>query len=149
MAGIRMIPRGDGKPLSAGGSLRLSASHAGDLRITVTSPFDIAVDLQTITPGPWDSLLDPSANAVARTIAAERAEPFATAATRLWGARECGKKIGARADAPIILRHHGDAVVRLQSGDREVLSTILETPDGTAMAVTLAGSQLLEMRSTA
>lgn len=149
IAGVRMLRRGDGKPLSADGSLRLSASHAGDVRITVTSPFDVAVDLQKIAAGPWDSLLDPSANAVARTIAAERAEPFATAATRIWGTRECGKKLGARADAPIVLRDHGDAVVRLQSGDREVLSTILQTPDGTAIAVTLAGPQLLEMRSTA
>jgi enediyne polyketide synthase len=149
IGGIRMLRRGDGKPLSAGGSPRLSASHAGDVHIIVTSPFDIAVDLQEITAGPWDSLLDPSANAVARTIAAERAEPFATAATRIWGTRECGKKLGARADAPIILREHGDAVVRLQCGDRDVLSTILQTPDGTAIAVTLARSQSLEMRNTA
>jgi enediyne polyketide synthase len=138
LAGARAFRRGDGKPLAE--ELQISASRARDVRLTATSIHPVAVDVQDISPQPWDQILDPSHIAVAQTIASERSEPFSVAATRVWGAMECIKKLGGRAGAPLSVRGAHDSFVRFSSGRRDLASTILETPERMRVVVTVANA---------
>jgi enediyne polyketide synthase len=138
VTGLRAFRRGDGKPVTASSSMYLSASHAGTIRMTVSAARPIAVDLQEVSVPACDALLDESQLALARTISAARGEPLETAAVRVWGARECLTKIGARVDAPLILRAGDGPLVLLTSGDREIASTVMQAAEGTPTIVTLA-----------
>jgi enediyne polyketide synthase len=108
---VRLRHRPDGRPELAGDSdvdsgTTVSTAHGTTASLAVAGAGELACDVETVTPRDrptWDDLLGPHAR-LADVIAAEAAEPFDVAATRVWCAIECLQKAGRPTAGPIILR---------------------------------------------
>jgi enediyne polyketide synthase len=101
----RIWRRPDGKPVLSGGE-NVSAAHAGEFTMAATSANDVACDLAEVsaqTEAAWRDLLGRERFQLAGRISREMAENQDTAATRLWAAMECLKKIGQPANAPLVV----------------------------------------------
>ena len=101
----RIWRRPDGKPetIEAGG---VSAAHCRDLTLAVAGADGVACDLEEITARSsvaWRGLLSEGRFKLAELISRERGEGMDTAATRMWAAAECLKKIGLPPDGPLVL----------------------------------------------
>lgn len=115
----RVWHRPDGKPVTLE-TVEVSAAHAGNLTLAVAGSGRLGCDLEEVAARPvevWRDLLGDREFQLAQRLATERAESLDTAATRLWSARECLKKAGVRAEAPLVLDAVGtDGWVTLRSG---------------------------------
>ncbi|MFD8594405.1 SDR family NAD(P)-dependent oxidoreductase [Kitasatospora sp. NPDC059646] len=88
--------RPDGRPELPDGR-RISSSHAAGVTFTVVADEAVACDVETAagrTAEEWAGLLGEDGAALAELLAAERGEPYGTAATRVWGAVETLRKAG-------------------------------------------------------
>jgi enediyne polyketide synthase len=138
----RIRRRPDGKPVSPGGE-GVSAAHTLDFTLAVASPGGVACDLEEVamrTDAVWRDLLGGENFKLAERIARERVESVDTAATRLWTAVECMKKIGQPANSPLVLESNtADGWTLLRSGV-VVISTCMaavrgaKSPLGVAVA---------------
>jgi enediyne polyketide synthase len=80
--------------------------------------------------GVWRDLLGAESFAMAEESARLSREALDAAATRVWAARECMKKAGATADAPLTLgRGVGGAWVTFESPTYSVQTYSAELPD--------------------
>jgi enediyne polyketide synthase len=122
-AGRPVTPRyrPDGAPEPVGGRA-VSAAHSRTASLLVRGAEPLACDLETVDDRPeqvWAGMLGRHAT-LARTLAAERAEPAAVASTRVWSAVECLRKAGLPPDAPLVLEPAENDWVLFRSGRRVV-----------------------------
>ncbi len=113
--------RPDGKPEVRGEhGLEMSAAHASDLTLTLAGCGPIACDVEPVVSRPnpvWQDLLGPERFGLAEIIAKETREDHDTAATRVWMASECLKKVGTDKSAPLMLNSmSADDWIMLASG---------------------------------
>jgi enediyne polyketide synthase len=102
---VAILRRADGKP-EAAGSRAVSAAHAGDLTLAVAGSSPLGCDIEQVVSRPasvWLDLLGGNRYELAGFIARTANEDEAVAATRVWAASECLKKVGAAMDAPLLL----------------------------------------------
>jgi enediyne polyketide synthase len=108
---VRLRRRPDGRPELADNSdmdsgLTVSAAHAAALSLGVAAAVGVvACDVEAVTARDrltWDDLLGVHAP-LADVIAAEAAEPYDVAATRVWSAIECLQKAGRPLTTPVTL----------------------------------------------
>lgn len=95
-AGFELTYRADGRPETSDGSY-LSSSHDESLTITAMGTTALAVDVERIrhqSLDDWKNLLGDQAFATAQQVSAETHDDPDTAATRVWGALECLRKVG-------------------------------------------------------
>ncbi len=136
----RLRRRPDGKPVLPGGE-GISAAHTLDFTLAVASIGGAACDLEEVaqrTDAVWCDLLGEEKFKLAERIAHERVESVDTAATRLWMALECMKKIGQPANSPLVLESNtADGWTLLRSG-AIVISTCVAAVRGMASPLGLA-----------
>jgi enediyne polyketide synthase len=136
----RIWRRPDGKPVAAGEE-EISVAHANDLTLAVAGAGGAACDMESVVSHPddvWRSLLGEEKFKLAERIALERAESVDAAATRLWTAIECMKKIGQPAQAPLVLESNTeDGWVLLRSGTI-VIPTCMVAVHGVNSSLSLA-----------
>ncbi len=113
--------RPDGRPEVDGG-VQVSASHGAGVTFAVTTVDgpSIACDVEVATERPadeWERLLGPDQYALAKLVARERGEELSLAATRVWGAVECLRKVGhASIEAVTVGEPRSDRWVVFRSG---------------------------------
>jgi enediyne polyketide synthase len=138
----RIWRRPDGKPVFDGEE-GISAAHALDFTFAVASAGGTACDLEEVaarTDAVWCDLLGKEKFKLAERIALERAESVDAAATRLWTALECLKKIGQPAMSPLVLESStDDGWARLRSGLVTIMTCVtavrgMKSPLGMAVA---------------
>ncbi|HEX8078954.1 MAG TPA: type I polyketide synthase [Jatrophihabitans sp.] len=116
--------RPDGKPEVGGGS-EVSASHTAGLTFVVAGGSQpVSCDVEVVTSRSeqdWADLLGREPFALAQLLAAERQEDLSLAATRVWGAVECLRKVGRARIEPITVgEQRGDRWVSLRSGTARI-----------------------------
>jgi enediyne polyketide synthase len=140
----RIRRRPDGKPVWPGEE-GLSASHALDFTLAVARAGGAACDLEEAaarTDAVWRDLLGGEKFKLAQRIAHQGAESVDTAATRLWTAMECMKKIGQPVTAPLVLESTtADGWTLLRSGAIVIATYVaavrgLKSPLAVAVALT-------------
>jgi enediyne polyketide synthase len=139
----RIWRRPDGKPVFPGAE-DISAAHASDFTLAVVGAGGAACDLEGVaarTDAIWGDLLGGEKFELAERIARERGESMDTAATRLWMALECMKKIGQPLKSPLVLESNTtDGWTLLRSGTI-IISTYMaavrgmKSPLGMAVAL--------------
>lgn len=100
-----ILKRPDGKPEVADGRA-VSATHHDHLTLAVASSDRNGCDLEEVLyrpPAVWRALIGDEGMALAQLMRRTVNESGETSATRVWAARECLKKAGAMADAPLVL----------------------------------------------
>ena len=116
--------RRDGKP-EAGDGRGVSASHAGGLTMAVAAPSEISCDIERVAARPaalWREMLGGERFGLAEALS-RAGHDFDEAATRVWTAHECLKKVEAGAGAPLALSDSSpDGWLLLSSGGRAVAS---------------------------
>jgi enediyne polyketide synthase len=139
----RIHRRPDGKPVFSGGE-GISAAHALDFTLAVASAGGTACDLEEVAPrtaAVWRDLLGGEKFKLAERMARERMESVDTAATRLWTAMECMKKIGRPANSPLVLESStADGWTLLRSGAIVISTCVaavrgIKAPLGMAVAL--------------
>ena len=128
--------RPDGKP-EVGGGVEVSASHSAGLTFVVAGgPHPVSCDVEVVTTRSeqdWADLLGPEPFALAQLLASERCEDLSLAATRVWGAVECLRKVGrARIDPITVDEPRTDPWVSLRSGAARIATfptTVSGIPD--------------------
>jgi enediyne polyketide synthase len=101
----RVWRRPDGKPVLLGGG-DVSTAHAGGFTLAVAYGGGAACDLEEVearTDAVWRDLVGEQKFRLAERIAHEQGESVDTAATRIWTALECLKKIGQPVKSPFVL----------------------------------------------
>ena len=121
----RLGRRADGKPEATSA---VSASHAGDLTLTVAGIEVAGCDIEPVVDRPepvWRNLLSGEHFELARLIVRDCGEKPATAATRVWTALEALKKAGAAtAQAPLSLQTSNGGWITLSSSDFIVVTWV-------------------------
>lgn len=119
--------REDGRPETAD-RLVVSTAHLNGITLAVAGAAAVACDIEAAVARPraaWRDLLGGSRSALSETIAADRDEELSEAATRVWAAAECVKKIGLPSSAPLTLAGAADdGWIVLACGDRAVATLI-------------------------
>jgi enediyne polyketide synthase len=140
---VRLHRRPDGRPQLAGpGQARtVSAAHTATLSLGVAAAGVLACDAETVTARDgtaWADLLGAHIP-LARLLATEAAEPFDTAATRVWTAVECLQKAGRPPGSPLTLATApaGDGWAVLASGALRIV-TLATTVHGSGAPVVAA-----------
>jgi enediyne polyketide synthase len=129
--------RPDGRPEVDGG-VRVSASHGAGVTFAVTTTDSpaVACDVEVATERPadeWARLLGPDQYALAQLVARERGEELSLAATRVWGAVECLRKVGhASIEAVTAGEPRSDRWVVFRSGAARIATfhtTLRDVPE--------------------
>ena len=138
----RVWRRPDGKPVCEGEE-SISAAHTLDITFAVARAAGTACDLEAVTArtaAVWRDLLGGEKFKLAERMARERGEGVDAAATRLWTAWECLKKIGQSAESPLMLEAStDDGWMELRSGRIKIMTCVtqmrgMELPLGVAVA---------------
>ncbi len=152
---LPVFRRSDGKPVAADGRTGVSAAHAADVTLAVAGAGSQGCDLEQVVNRPaaiWRDLLGPEGYRLATVIVRERREDEATAATRVWTARECLKKAGLPVASPLVLDGPaGPGWITLTCG-RSVVATFLASVRGVPAPVVVAallGERVCKPMSTA
>jgi enediyne polyketide synthase len=139
----RIWRRPDGKPVFLGEE-NISAAYANDFTLAVAGAGGAACDLEEVaarTDAVWRDLLGEEKFKLAERIARERVESVDTAATRLWTAMECLKKIGQPMKSPLVLESNTeDGWTVLRSGTIMISTCVaavrgMKSPLGMAVAL--------------
>jgi enediyne polyketide synthase len=122
-----VLRRTDGKPEAADGR-QVSASHARDLALAVAGRGPLACDVERVVaraPSAWRDMLGDDRAELAAVIIRDTDDEPDTAATRVWCACECLKKVGSAPQAPLVFAgHKQDGWVFLASGALTVASFV-------------------------
>jgi len=132
----------------------ISAAHANDFTLAVAGASGVACDIETVaarTEDVWRDLLGEEKLKLADQIARERAESLDAAATRLWTAFECLKKIGQPLSAPLVLESGtDDGWILLRSGALTICTCAVTVRGNSApMVIAVALKSRMESRATA
>jgi enediyne polyketide synthase len=146
----RIWRRPDGKPVFVGEE-DISAAHADGFTLAVAGAAGVACDLEEVATRSdvvWGDLLGEENFKLAERIAREQLETMDRAATRLWMATECMKKIGQPVKSPLVLESSAaDGWTVLRSGVIIISTSVMtvrgiESPLGVAVALkSRAGNQ--------
>lgn len=121
----RVCRRPDGRPVSMD-DRSLSLSHAVGHTLAVVGREPVACDIEGVAARPeavWRAMLGAERFRMAAGLATARGESLDAAATRLFGASECAKKLGLRTDAPwLVASRDDDGLVQLVAGEHAALS---------------------------
>jgi len=132
------VASGAEPPARRGG---VSAAHCRDLTFAVAGAGGVACDLEEVivrSSATWRGLLSEERFKLAELVSRERGEGTDTAATRLWAAAECLKKIGLPPDGPLVLESMtSDGWVMLRAGGL-TLATCAVTVAGVAATLVAA-----------
>ncbi|MFB8281244.1 type I polyketide synthase [Nocardia colli] len=131
---VALRHRPDGRPEIPDG--HVSFSHGADLTVAVVAARPVGCDLEPVqdrTPAQWSGLLGDSGVALAEICCRATGESFATAATRVWSAREAVTKLGVTVTRPRLTldnRPAADGWLALRHGTDVVwsFSTTLSSP---------------------
>lgn len=149
----RIWRRPDGKPVVEG-EQQISVAHANDLTLAVAGAGGPTCDMEAVMPHPedvWRRLLGEEKFKLAELIARERTESIDAAATRLWTAIECMKKIGQQAPAPLVLESNTEDGWALLRSGTIVIPTCVVAVHGvnSSLSVAVALRSRVENRSNA
>jgi enediyne polyketide synthase len=119
--------RVDGKPDTIG-NYSVSVAHARDVTLVLTRARLSSCDIEPVVTRStdlWKNLLGSTRFLLAECIAQDANEDFSTAATRVWLANECLKKIGGIENAPLtLLRSVMETWILLESGSLVIATFI-------------------------
>jgi len=146
-ADIPILRRGDGRPETTVG-LNVSVSHAGDITLAVAGSGAVGCDMEPVVARPqtlWLDLLGEERFTLAGIVASETGENPDAAATRVWAAGECLKKVGAVLNSPLVIGpSDADGWVTLASNSL-VIGTYAGRGDdgsgGMVLAVVVGGNE--------
>lgn len=136
--------RADGSPTVQGGG-GVSAAHLNGCTLAVAGRAPVACDIELAAQRPqhvWRDLLGEERLALARLLAAEGHEELDCAATRVWCAAECIKKVGMPVSQPLKLAHFasdGWTVLHCDRTSVATLATQISDIDGDVVVAVLAG----------
>ena len=123
-----IIRRADGKPEARDGR-NVSASHCGDLTMAVAATSAVGCDLELVMPRPtetWCDMLGVERFKLAEILSRETQETLDVAATRVWTAVECLKKVGAGMTAPLgFTSAASNGWILLVSGELKIASGVV------------------------
>jgi enediyne polyketide synthase len=126
--------RADGKPEVDVG-VSTSVSHTAGLTLAVAGEGPVGCDAEVVmdrSAEDWLALLGAEPFALAGLVAQERGEDLAVAATRVWGAIECLRKVGHALAGPIKLTEsRPDGWVLLGAGGAQIATFPTRLRDGT------------------
>ena len=137
---VAITRRPDGKPEAGDGSA-VSAAHAGDLTLAVAGEAPLGCDLEPVISRPapqWSDLLGTDRFALAKLLADENAEDPDAAATRVWAAAECLKKVGAPVSTPLLLEAVQSDHWVLLKGGAGIVATLVARVRGLQHSLVLA-----------
>ncbi|MCW3054835.1 MAG: polyketide synthase family protein [Chthonomonadales bacterium] len=101
---LQVRRRPDGKP-EIEGRFTVSSAHCGSLTLAVAGTGALSCDAEAVVSRPadlWQDLLGSGGIALVERIVRETGEDSDSAATRVWAANECAKKVGRR-HSPLLL----------------------------------------------
>jgi enediyne polyketide synthase len=130
--------RPDGRPEIDGGTV--SSSHAAGLTIVLTGTGPLACDVEVVAERgkeDWEDLLG-GTRKVRDLVAAETGEQESIAATRVWCALECLRKVGSTAQALTLDRVDEEGWVLLSDGDTRIATwttTVNDVPEPVVFAI--------------
>jgi len=123
----RVWRRPDGKPVCAVEET-ISAAHALDFTLAVARNGGAACDLEVVaarTNTVWRDLLGAESFQLAERITRAHGENADAAATRLWTAMECLKKIGQPVTSPLVLEAStDDGWIQLRAGGITIMTCV-------------------------
>ena len=134
----KLVKRPDGKPQILNSDLKVSASHSNELSLTITGTQDLSCDVEPVIKRDiWTDLLGSHHNLV-DIIYQETHENHDNAATRVWTARECLKKVGALLETPLTIKTAtNNGWILFGAGNMTIASSVL-TMKNTQQALALA-----------
>jgi len=148
-ATTRIQRRPDGKPEIPDGPA-ITLAHADDLVLAVAGDPDspLGCDLEPVeerSDEAWTDLLGPDRMRLAEEIAGRAGGDRQAAATRVWAAMECLKKVGAVTDTPLVLAPSEDEGEQdgadgwlLLAADDLIIGTLVAPVEGLDRPLTLA-----------
>ncbi len=119
---IQVRRRPDGKPETEGG-LTVSSAHSGSLTFAVAGAGALSCDAEAVVHRPvgvWQDLLGAVGMTLAQRIVHETGADLDQAATRVWAANECAKKLGRRHSSLVLEAATVPDWVRFSSGDLHI-----------------------------
>jgi enediyne polyketide synthase len=138
--------RPDGRPTTPDGG-NVSAAHLNGCTLAVAGARPVACDIELATRRPqrlWRDMLGEERLELARLLAAEGNEELDRAATRVWSAAECVKKVGNPVGQPLKLAHatpDGWSVLCCPSACVATLVTRVDGVEGDVVVALLVGGQ--------
>ncbi|MDM8560410.1 SDR family NAD(P)-dependent oxidoreductase [Candidatus Parabeggiatoa sp. HSG14] len=141
-----LVHRPDGKPEVPNSDMNVSISHVGDLTLAVAGIMSIACDLEPVIKREaqtWEDLLGIHRDLV-DIISQETGENNDKAATRIWTARECLKKMGTTLDTPLTIKScETKGWILLNAGDMTLCSSVVsvKTSDTPLAIAVLIGKE--------
>ena len=140
-----ILRRADGGPVTPNGD-RVSASHLDGYTLAVAGSGPVACDIELAARRPqhvWRDLLGDERLELARRAAVEGDEQLDRAATRIWSALECIKKVGLPVQQPLKLADAGTdgcTLLRCAQATVATLSARVEGIDGDVIVAVLTGA---------
>lgn len=141
--------RPDGRPVVTNGE-NVSAAHAGDFILAMSGTEEVACDLEKVSGRSkieWRELLGEDKISLISRLALEQNESLDAAATRVWSALECLKKIGLPASSPLMFEAKMDdgwmvlrsgitiiatGLVQLRDAEWDLMAALVRQPQETA-----------------
>lgn len=115
----------DGKPETNNG-LNISASHCENLTLAVATKNKIGCDIEAISireKKVWKDLIDANGLELAQEVSRSNEEDFDVSATRIWGIKECFRKIGVSRVSDIsLLPKKNETCLVFQNGESKIIS---------------------------
>ena len=131
--------RPDGRPEIDGANV--TASHGAGLTLVAAGAGTLGCDVETVaerTETDWAGLLGEDRIALRDLLVAETNEPAPVAATRVWCALECLRKVGVTGQALTLDRVDEEGWVRLSDGDTRIatwVTTVNDAPEPVVFAI--------------
>jgi len=122
----KIVKRPDGKPQILNSDLKVSVTHSKELSLTITGIQDLSCDIEpVIKRDSWTDLLGSHHNLV-EIISQQAHENIDNAATRVWTARECLKKVGALPETPLTIKTvTNNGWILFRAGNMTIASSVL------------------------
>jgi len=138
---VEVRHRPDGRP-EVGGDRVVSVAHAAGVTLCVGGSGTLGCDLESVADRAWPTLLGPH-DGLAEQIGRDTGEAPDTAATRVWTAIECLRKVGLPVHSPLAVTAVGpDGWLTLASGTLRVatlVTSLRDHPDPVVAAVLTDG----------
>ena len=144
--------RPDGKPeVVSPSGWHVSVSHTGHLTLAVAGRRAVGCDIEVVRERPpteWLDLLGQEKATLAGVISARAGEDEHFAATRVWAAAECLRKVGMATSAPLVLASAvADGWAHLMCGSLAVLTYVFQVranaPSNLALALLVDTEQAI------